>query len=100
MSCDCWPRKIESFGHLICVVTGFDWGLVEEYGFPVGIYLPGHKLLNFLLRIALKKRKYSRPQLAISSADEISLRFHKLPAGKAVCLLYAICDPTGNRTRI
>jgi hypothetical protein len=41
------------------------------------------------------ENKFSRPGLGYSPAGEPCLRLHKMPASKAVCLLYTSCDPMG-----
>ncbi len=46
--------------------------------------------------IARRHSQFSRPRLVVSSVDETSLRLHKTPADKAVCLLSAFCDLTGS----
>jgi hypothetical protein len=62
----------------------------------------GHKLLSIIFL-----PQQVRNQILLSTRDPASpvalatwLRPHKAAAGKAVHLLYSLCDPTENRTLI
>ena len=60
----------------------------------------GHKLLNFLLHKFVKNVSTCRPRLGYPASAGLCLCPHKSLVNKAVYLLCAICDPTGNRTLI
>lgn len=88
-----WPYR-ESF------LTGTVYFFWVKFGVLRTQCLCGHESLSIIFRFAQILRKCSRPRLGHFSAEKWYLRLHKSPAGKAVCLLFAICDPTENRTLI
>ena len=65
----------------------FGQGLFERFAYTINVV---HNNLLFV------KSKFSRPGLGLFVATNIGLRLHKALTNKAVYLLCAFCDPTGN----